>query len=82
MTRPLNDLIVFDDLVTSCADCLTGSATEYAEWLRGENVNTINDLAKVVEERPGMLVVGNGRVGMWKKKQFCEAVRAAASCVQ
>ncbi|KAL9183374.1 hypothetical protein ACHAXT_005161 [Thalassiosira profunda] len=71
-----------DELIASCGDCLTGSPTEYAAWLKGENVHTLEDLAKVAEERPGMLVVGNGRVGMWKRQQFCEAVRAATSSVE
>lgn len=68
-----------DDLILTCAPYLTGSPAEYAAWLRLElGVITIADLAKAVEESPDLLVAGNGSVGMWQKRKFCDAVIAVA----
>ena len=74
------EIKTLDDIIMSCAPYLTGSPTEYTLWLRNElGVETISDLAKEVNERPGLLVAGNGIVGMWQKRKFCEAVLAAAA---
>ena len=74
------EIKTLDDIIMSCAPYLTGSPTEYTSWLRNElGVETISDLAKAVNERPGLLVAGNGIVGMWQKRKFCEAVLAAAA---
>jgi len=72
-----------DELImTNCALYLTGSPTEYITWLRTElNVNTISDLAMVATASPEVLVNGNGNVGMWQKKKFCEAVLNANNSV-
>ena len=72
-----------DELImTNCASYLTGSPAEYITWLRTElNVNTIPDLAMVATASPEVLVNGNGNVGMWQKKKFCEAVLNANNSV-
>ena len=72
-----------DELImTNCASYLTGSPAEYITWLRTElNVNTISDLAMVATASPEVLVNGNGNVGMWQKKKFCEAVLNANNSV-
>ena len=72
-----------EDLVASLSHCLTGgpgSAAEYTSWLGGSlGVETVEDLAERVESSPGLLVAGNGTIGMWRKKEFCDAVRDAAA---
>ncbi|KAL7538711.1 hypothetical protein ACHAXR_008739 [Thalassiosira sp. AJA248-18] len=83
-TTKTNDSVqkvdTLNDLIMSCAPYLTGSPTEYTSWLREElDVNSIADLAEAVVECPEMLVAGNGSVGMWQKRKFCDAVHAAVS---
>ena len=72
-----------EDLVASLSHCLTGgpgSAAEYTSWLGDSlGVETVEDLAERVESSPGLLVAGNGTIGMWRKKEFCDAVRDAAA---
>jgi len=73
-----------EDLVASLSHCLTGgqasAAAEYTTWLGDSlGVETVEDLAERVESSPGLLVAGNGTVGMWRKKEFCDAVRDVAA---
>lgn len=73
-----------EDLVASLSHCLTGgqasAAAEYTSWLGDSlGVETVEDLAEMVESSPGLLVAGNGTVGMWRKKEFCDAVRDVAA---
>ena len=81
-TRKEKKIVTLGDLITSCAPYLTGSSSEYADWLREElDISTISDLAEAVEECPELLIAGNGTVGMWQKHKFSDAVKkAAASC--
>ena len=73
-----------EDLVASLSHCLTGgqgsAAAEYTSWLGDSlGVETVEDLAERVESSPGVLVAGNGTVGMWRKQEFCDAVRDVAA---
>mmetsp|Transcript_10357 Transcript_10357/g.16349 ORF Transcript_10357/g.16349 Transcript_10357/m.16349 type:complete len:198 (+) Transcript_10357:1-594(+) len=71
-----------DELIANCAPYLTGNSrpVEYASWLRDElNITTIAELASASEDEMGVLVAGNGTVGMWQTRQFRNAVVAAAA---
>jgi len=83
-TDASRNIETLEDLVASLSHCLTGgqasAAAEYTSWLGDSlGVETVEDLAERVESSPGLLVAGNGTVGMWRKKEFCDAVRDVAA---
>ena len=79
---PAQNIETLDELILSCAPYLTGPPVEYTTWLHDElNINTIAHLSEAVADNLGMLVVGNGSVGMWQKQKFCDMVQVAAASV-
>ena len=77
---PAQNIENLDERILSCAPYLTGPPVEYTAWLHDElNINTIADLSEAVADNLGILVAGNGSVGMWQKQKFCDVVRVAAA---
>ena len=68
INTPAQTTKTLDELMLSCAPYLTGPPVEYTAWLHDElNINTIADLSEAVADYLGILMAGNGPVGMWQK---------------